>query len=102
MLIPKAVRFHSQVHRDRLKRGPCCVPGCRRRQIDLHHERRGTGGGTSLLPDDRALLGICHHHHMDGHNRGWRTCESEWGIDLREIAAQAWAETQRTENAIIR
>ncbi len=52
----------------------------------VHHERRGTGGGTGLKPPPESGVNICFEHHREGHHGGWITCEQRWGVDLKEVA----------------
>jgi|HubBroStandDraft_5_1064220.scaffolds.fasta_scaffold11950_11 hypothetical protein len=82
----KAERIGGLKHRARLAALPCCIPECGWFGVDLHHERRGTGGGTSLKPGPEALIPICRAHHTEGHQIGWATFEKKYGVDLKLIA----------------
>lgn len=82
----KRVAVNGDRHFERLRSCACCVPGCQNTPVVVHHERRGTGGGTGLKPGPEAGINICFWHHDLGHRTGWVTCEQAWGVDLREIA----------------
>ena len=82
----KSVRPREEAHFERLRMLPCCVPGCDSFQSIVHHERRGTGGGTALKPAPWAGVNLCQSHHLIGHAIGWATFEKRFGVDLREIA----------------
>lgn len=82
----KIQRLDEEAHFERLRLLPCCVPGCDSFQSIVHHERRGTRGGTALKPDAEAGVNLCQRHHVIGHAIGWKTFEKRFGVDLREVA----------------
>ncbi len=66
---------------------PCAVPGCRTVQpIHAHHVRSGATAGVALKPNDADVIGLCAAHHVEGHDRGWETFESRYGLDLGGLA----------------
>lgn len=57
----------------------CIVPHCGKWPVDAHHVDR-----RSQLGSDRSCIPICHNHHIGGiHTKGNKTCEKEWGIELK-------------------
>ena len=82
----KAIAIDGKKHIARLKGLPCCIYACSWFGCDLHHERRGAGGGTALKPGPETLIPLCHAHHQEGHQIGWATFEKKYGVDLREVA----------------
>ncbi len=82
----KVERPNEEAHFERLRLLPCCVPGCDSFQSIVHHERRGTGGGTALKPPGTSAVNLCQRHHVIGHAIGWETFEKRFGVDLREVA----------------
>ena len=82
----KAERAREEAHFERLRQLRCCVPGCDSFQSIVHHERRGTGGGTALKPPPESGVNLCQRHHVIGHTIGWATFEKKYGVDLREVA----------------
>jgi hypothetical protein len=82
----KTERPDEEAHFERLRLLPCCVPGCDSFQSIVHHERRGTGGGTALKPPAWSAVNLCQRHHVMGHAIGWKTFEKRFGIDLKTIA----------------
>lgn len=83
----KAERVGGGKHFARLRNCVCSVPGCGfGGQIVVHHERRGTGGGTGLKPRPEHCLPLCGWHHTLGHQIGWDTFEARYHVDLREVA----------------
>lgn len=94
LLLPKPERIRDPAHLARLRTLPCCVPGCRGRPTDAHHDRRDGSGGTSLIPPDDRAINICHGHHMEGHAIGWGTFEAKYGLDLRGVFAQRAKESR--------
>lgn len=84
----KAEWVDGKAHFDRLRSLPCCVPGCDFYQSVVHHERRGTGGGTAYKPPGpEAAVNLCPVHHQIGHDIGWQTFERRFGVDLKMVAA---------------
>jgi hypothetical protein len=69
----------------------CCVPGCRVRQCDPAHVRRGTDGGTGLKPSDCWVVPLCHAHHMEQHMMGEQSFEGRYGLSMRDEAMATWA-----------
>lgn len=60
-------------------------------KIEAHHVREGDHGhGIGQKPDDSAAVPLCSLAHKRGHDKGWRTFEIEWRIDLSSIAEQLW------------
>lgn len=83
----KAEKVDGKAHFERLRASPCSVAKCLNSYRSLvHHERRGTGGGTGLKPPPQHCLPLCGFHHEEGHQIGWQTFEARYGVDLREVA----------------
>lgn len=82
----KAEKVDGRKHRARLAALPCSIDVCGWWGCDIHHERRGTGGGTGMKPPESAGLPLCRAHHSEGHQIGWATFEQKYGVDLRMIA----------------
>lgn len=60
-------------------------------KIEAHHVREGDHGqGIGQKPDDSAAVPLCSLAHKRGHDKGWRTFETEWRVDLSSIAEQLW------------
>jgi len=66
----------------------CCVPGCWHTPIELHHVRTAANSGTGMKPDHTAVIGICVHHHRQGHHVGWKTFQKRYAIDLVALAKE--------------
>lgn len=66
---------------------PCCVNviTCDR-SIHAHHVRSGAYAGTGRKPSDFRAVPLCRSHHAELHNRGNRTFEAKYALDLTEIA----------------
>lgn len=58
---------------------PCCVTG--QRPVVAHHVRSRGAGGT-----DRQTVPLTDALHREGHQVGWRTFETRYGVDLTAIA----------------
>lgn len=54
--------------------------------MHAHHVRVGTGGGTGAKPSDRFCVPLCGAHHHEGHQKGWKTFEAKYHVDLRALA----------------
>lgn len=80
---------------ERIRRMPCCVPGCKARgKSDPHHcPTRGAGGVWHDLSP------LCPADHDRVHLVGVSTFETEHGISFRAIAA-VHADAYRTEMGI--
>lgn len=91
----KATPVDGRKHFLRLRGCVCSVSGCGfGGQIVVHHERRGTGGGTGMKPPPEAGIPLCVWHHSFGHQVGWDTFEKKYGVDLR-MAAKGHAMVSR-------
>ncbi|HXJ61954.1 MAG TPA: hypothetical protein VNU68_35390 [Verrucomicrobiae bacterium] len=56
--------------------------------VVAHHVRRSSSSGTGVKPPDTDCCGLCAAHHSELHQRGEKTCATEWGLDLMEEAAR--------------
>lgn len=82
----KAEWVDGSKHFARLRNLPCCIPGCWSFRSVVHHERRGTGGGSSYKPPSpESGINLCGDHHALGHQIGWATFEKKFGVDLQMI-----------------
>ena len=78
-------------HRAWIRSLPCCVPGCRQPSVP-HHVRTAANSGTGLKPADIGnTVPMCHAHHAEGHDRGWKAFEAKYNLDLSVEAA--WCAT---------
>ena len=60
-------------------------------RIEAHHVREGDHGqGMGRKPDDSTAVPLCSFAHKRGHDKGWKTFEHEWRVDLNSIAEQLW------------
>jgi hypothetical protein len=41
-----------------------------------------------MKPSDRWCVPLCHPHHVEGHQTGWRTFEAKRQVDLRWLAQE--------------
>jgi hypothetical protein len=83
----KAEPVDGKRHFQRLRGCICSVSGCGfGGGIVVHHERRGTGGGTGLKPRPEHCLPLCGWHHTLGHQIGWDTFEQRYHVDLKMVA----------------
>jgi hypothetical protein len=99
LTISEPARVECKAHIAWLHGKGCCVPGCRRGPIVVHHpttvqlKARGLRCG-----DDRAVPLCAPHHdarsdisvHYRGDERAW--CR-DWGVDFDGVAAALWAES---------
>jgi hypothetical protein len=74
-------------HLEFVRSQPCCVRGCLE-PGEPHHVRSASTSGTGLKPADLGhTISVCRKHHDEGHDRGWRTFERKYGLDLAAEAA---------------
>ena len=66
----------------------CCVTGCWYTPIHLHHVRTAANSGTGMKPSDDFVVGICAHHHRQGHNIGWKKFQKVYRVDLMALAKE--------------
>ena len=85
-MLPKAQPTRCPAHLAWIRSRPCCIPGCRGQNIEAHHERRGSGGGTGIKPGDEWAIPLCHGHHREGHQIGWQTFDARHNVNLRSVA----------------
>lgn len=74
-------------HLEFIRRQGCVVPGCWRGPVRAHHIRSAKTSGVGLKPDDRDTVPMCDDHHHEGHDKGWRTFEARYAVDLTVEAA---------------
>lgn len=93
MLPPKRKRQRSSIerapkrewpkHRRWVKSHQCCVPHCKREDIDPHHVKtRGSGGA------DWDCVSLCRLHHDECHLIGTFAFCDKYAIDLWNLAAE--------------
>lgn len=71
----------------------CCVPGCGRQGPDPHHVKaKGGGRRDPWRVDIRNVAPLCREHHRLGDSVGWswKRFESEFQVDLDEVARHLW------------
>lgn len=59
-----------------------------------HHVRTAANAGTGKKPDDKWLVPLCHKHHMEGHDKGWRSFERRHKVNLVGIAQFLWRKSR--------
>lgn len=60
-------------------------------RIEAHHVREGDHGqGMGQKPDDSSSVPLCSKAHKRLHDKGSKTFEKEWRVDLSAIAAELW------------
>lgn len=75
--------LRCRAHREWVKSLGCCVPGCRRTEIDPNHiTTRGAGGG------DDTCVNMCRWHHTEWHQIGRLTWQRKYRILLVPHAAK--------------
>jgi len=70
----------------------CCVSDkapCYGR-IHAHHVRLGAHAGVGEKPGDDRVVSLCAVHHAELHDKGQRTFEKKYGVDLAGVAADNW------------
>ena len=67
-------------------RGFACIACGSRENIEAAHVRIQTDGGTSLKPDDKWTVPLCHLHHAMQHGIGEPHFERKYGLDLKAEA----------------
>ena len=72
-------------HKEWIKLKPCTVPGCPWATV-AHHVRTAATAGTGMKPGDEWLVPLCDKHHKEGHQKGWKTFERKYGVDLKATA----------------
>jgi len=64
----------------------CCVPGCTKQSGPPDHVKTVGSGGK----DRKNLIPVCYKHHTERHNKGRKTFEDKYGIELAQIAEETW------------
>lgn len=85
----------STRHLSWLRTLPCVVPDCPNPRIEAHHIRTAANSGVGLKPDDRYAVPCCIEHHREYHNRGKRTFERKYSLDLLAEAERYAASSGR-------
>ena len=65
-----------------------CYPGYCSGPIVAHHVRTAANSGAGMKPSDEWLVPLCDKHHKEGHQKGWKTFERKYGVDLKAIAKE--------------
>lgn len=85
--------YGPPAYRDFLNAIGCAI--CRATPIEIAHIR---SGGMGRKADWTATVGLCSTHHREQHQRGTKSFEARYGVNLTDRAAdiqQAW--TRREE-----
>lgn len=78
-------------HSEYIRTRRCLVGWNCEGDVVAHHIRSvAAGAGTGIKPGDEWLVPLCHKHHMEGHDKGWRSFERRHSINLAEKAADYW------------
>lgn len=102
-MFAKPDRLRSPAHLARLRTLPCCIPGCRGRNVVGHHLTHAQPKARGLKTGDQYAVALCFAHHdprsrMSVHFHGGE--ESWWlarGVDPIAVAEAAWTETNRSK-----
>ena len=90
--IEKPRRERSRKHLAFVGAQPCCIPGCRRDPVQVHHLTHATPGlkARGLKTSDAFTVPLCVHHHTgdDGVRRVGR--EGDWWA-AKELDGVAFA-----------
>lgn len=78
--------LRSQTHLAYVRDLGCGIGGCHCQPVHAHHHRSAATAGTALTPSDFWCVNLCHVHHREGHDGGWKTFERKYGVDLRQHA----------------
>lgn len=81
-------RIRSDAHLTWVRGFGCIVPGCDLRPIEAAHVRSGTGGGVGIKPGDDWVVSLCRDHHNHQHRVGEPAFETEFGIDMKQLARE--------------
>ena len=85
-------------HKEWIEQQPCSASGKWKLYCDgavvAHHVRTAANSGTGMKPGDEWLVPLCDKHHKEGHQKGWKTFERKYGVDLKAIAMELAKEHQ--------
>jgi hypothetical protein len=105
--ILKPIRLRSKAHLDRLKALPCCIPGCREREVDAHHITTAQPKGRGIKVSDEFSVPLCrwvHHSATSKDAVHFASSEREWWrqhqIDPLILAEKYWEASQALGCAI--
>lgn len=82
--------WRSKEYLDMVRGMHCCVCGWFP-PVDPHHIKgyaHITGGGLSRKPDDSWVIPLCHAHHTQLHDQGWKTWEKGWGVSQLDLVRE--------------
>ena len=82
------VKRRSPSHCNFVRDHDCCVPGCKRRPIEVAHVRIGGNAGIGQKPSDRWTISLCADCHREQHTIGEKSFEQKHGIDMKALAEE--------------
>jgi len=77
---PKHITYKSKKYLDFVRRFPCCV--CGFPDTQAHHIRFSHISGMGMKSPDTWAIPMCHTHHREIHDRGLRTFQKDYEIDI--------------------
>ena len=83
-----------------VKNQPCavnkgCPPGD---DIVPHHLRTSSNSGVAMKPNDLFCIPLCVTHHQEGHQKGWRTFQNKYNIDLWNVLEEVHKRWKKTSS----
>ena len=78
----------STAHLNWLRQQTCVVPKCFGEPVHPHHVRTAATAGTGMKPPDEQSVPMCLRHHRELHERGNRTFEARYAVDLLDDAGR--------------
>jgi hypothetical protein len=79
---------------------PCAVRRAQCSNVNhAHHVRQNNGGGTGMKPGPESVVPLCHIHHAELHQKGARTFDLEYCVDLRALAVRLAAASPHIKKA---
>ena len=79
--------IRSPAHLAFVRGAGCGIPGCWRTPVHAHHVRTAATAGTGIKSSDAHAVGLCFGHHFEGHQKGWKTFQRKYRVNLAEHAA---------------
>lgn len=101
MNLGKQIRYKNEAYKEYVKQQPCCVTGMMivnqdtgNVESDPHHTETG---GMGMKGSDLSCVPLLHELHQEGHNTGWKTFQTKYDIDFRDVRLkllERWIENE--------